>query len=296
MVTTAAACQIGCSKDSDRVLQQFLEMTAREDLAVLTYNLVGITRPYFEIGHLVLNDYAGVLSVSPDGRKVAWIPRTVIGHSLNVQDSGLLVRSDSGESFIVQNDAVPKGALAISSDLKRAVLTTLREGGSTQVLVLDVETSKVEHDFTKLIRPSYQEIERLNVSSDGSRLALGARDAFFVVDVRSERILFGASGRFPSLSPDGRKLAFVDQNHRLLVGRLGERMEPVGPQVSVEGVGSWSPNGRFLLVGAWTSLSLSKRLNVIDTSDGRSFELARLGEGDFGGHCYWISTRLLALD
>jgi len=62
----------------------------------------------------------------------------------------------------------------------------------------------------------------------------------------------------------------------------------------VMGIGSWSPDGRFLLASAWTRLfSFNKKQIVIDTFSGRYAELTDLGEGDYGTQSAWISKKLL---
>lgn len=60
------------------------------------------------------------------------------------------------------------------------------------------------------------------------------------------------------------------------------------------GVGGWSPDGRFLLAGAWTTvLAFEKRQIIVDTTTGEYAVLGKLGEGDYGCEFAWVSVNLL---
>jgi hypothetical protein len=61
------------------------------------------------------------------------------------------------------------------------------------------------------------------------------------------------------------------------------------------GLGGWSPDGRFLLAGAWTKrFALEKRQVVFDTVTSQYAEIGKLGDGDYGDGFAWISAKLTA--
>jgi hypothetical protein len=168
--------------------------------------------------------------------------------------------------------------------------------GGGRLLILNAATSTVEQDLTNAIAGfTLREIERLSVCSDAARVVAGSRTSFLLVEVPTQKVIFKSQGRFPALSPDGRRLAYVDEHHQLCIRDLTTQVNsPVMRGALVYGVGSWNPEGTLLLVGGWTSLSWWKRLVAVDVLDGSSVELARLGEGDFGGGCLWVSRHLLS--
>jgi hypothetical protein len=137
-------------------------------------------------------------------------------------------------------------------------------------------------------------VEALTITSDGSRVAIGFRTSLTVLDVASGKDLLVANGRWPVLSPDGRAVAYVD-HHRLVIRDLdtGVQRYPMKGWLTY-GVGGWSPDGKFLLAGSWVALSPSKRLVIVDPRVGGFIELSRLGEGDYGNRCAWISKQLVS--
>jgi len=62
---------------------------------------------------------------------------------------------------------------------------------------------------------------------------------------------------------------------------------PLG-KTKVRGVGSWSPDNRYLFFGTRSNEFMANRLKVLDVADGRVIDLTRLGEGIDGSRCRWI--------
>jgi len=63
----------------------------------------------------------------------------------------------------------------------------------------------------------------------------------------------------------------------------------------VKGVGGWSPDGRFLLAGAWIRpmlLASEKRQIIMDAKTGEYTIIGNLSEGDYGDQYEWVSTKL----
>jgi Tol biopolymer transport system component len=164
------------------------------------------------------------------------------------------------------------------------------------LIIFDPDHSEVILDLTDLITSfGLQEAESLRFSAGGDRLAIGSRERFIVIDLSSHARIFEGGGRFPRISPDGRRVAFVTTGHSLIVVHMdnGSQAELLR-RYRVDGVGAWSPDQSLLLAGAWTSISLYKRLLAVDTNSGEFAELGRLGEGDFGSEINWIRQSVVS--
>ncbi len=285
----------GCSRRPSRVLSMVMDREKSDDLAILTYGLEAFTSSQNYLGRLVLEEFVGILTTSPDARNIAWTPRSAVVPSQGRILSGIILKSPIERIVLNQYIGTPGCALAVSSDLRRIVFPVVNPRGAWRLLMLDPKGSEVQQDLTKLTGSvQLAEVERVGISSNGARLALGTRTRVFVSDVSTSQRVFEASGRFPALSPDGRRLAFVDQAHNLRVRELDAGTEITIPAMSAYGVGTWSPDGALLLVGAWVSFSWKKRLCVVDTAGMESAPLMSLAEGDFGDRCFWINRRLLS--
>lgn len=229
-------------------------------------------------------------SVAPDAGCIAWV------RPAPLSDSPVISIADGAQVRELPIPGRPPSDLAISSAARCiALVWRAGSGAGPRLISMDGATAQVEHDLTGATQPSSKEVERLSITSDGGRVAVGWRGSFAVIEVVSGRSLFRGDGRFATLSPDGSTLAFVGSGQQLVVRdlALGTERRPMRGRIT-QGVGSWTPDGRFLLAGSWVALSFQKRLVAVDTRDGGYLELARLGEGDYGDRCFWIARRLLA--
>lgn len=107
--------------------------------------------------------------------------------------------------------------------------------------------------------------------------------------------MFAGPGRFPRLSQDGARLAYLD-NDRLMIRSFadGSTIQMI-KGTRVKGLGGWSPDGHFLLAGAWTGsmrLAWDKRQIAVDTRTDKYAVIDKLGEGDFGDQFAWVSLQL----
>lgn len=287
--------QGGCHADSNFGMRRLREYEEKRDLAVLARDLEVYTGPGGVTGRLALSDYVGLMSVSPDARSVAWVRLNALSQPPGHEPPVVLIRSDTGAFRTVRCPFALGAALAISSDTRRAVVSTFASSVSGRLLVLNTESSEVERDLTSPIDGfSIKEIERLSISNDGARLAVGSRSTFLLIEVPAQTVILRSTGRFPTLSPGGQRLAYVDPDHEVFVTEVAKSTGASLARMRACGVGSWSPDGTLLLAGGWTRLSWWKRLVVIDRTDKRFVELAKLGEGDLGDRCLWISRQLLA--
>jgi hypothetical protein len=124
---------------------------------------------------------------------------------------------------------------------------------------------------------------------------VGSRELFCVIDLRSATVAYDGSGRFPRISPDGGTLAFVDNKQALWrVTLSGGPPKRLMRGWAVPGAGAWSPDGRFLLAGARTSLYYFDELVVIDSANDSFAPIGSLGEGNQGPLFSWIKRTLLA--
>ena len=134
------------------------------------------------------------------------------------------------------------------------------------------------------------------MSGSGNRLVVGSSDWFTVIDLPSRRLVYEARGTYPSLSPDGEFLAFLDRDkHVVLLVALSTGTERtfMGWPRRVSGVGAWSPGGQYLLAGVSDGFSLSKKLVAIEIATGRIVELMPLGDLA-GDRCVWIKRGFLS--
>lgn len=137
-------------------------------------------------------------------------------------------------------------------------------------------------------------LECISVSGPGARVALGTPNQMQVVEIPNGKTVYAGPGRFPRLSPDGKRLAFVDREklwiHSFADGSTVQLLK--GKRVM--GVGGWSPDGQFLLAGAWTTvLAFEKRQIIVDTNTGEYAATGKLEDGDYGSQLAWVSVKLL---
>ena len=192
---------------------------------------------------------------------------------------------------------IPAGNLGISSGAEVIVAPALK-GNHRELLAIDRRSSVVVHDLTRFVTQFElgNGLEVISVSGPGTLTALGSRvsEQMQVLEIPSGKSVYACRGRFPRLSPDGKRLAFVD-NDKLMIHTFAD-----GSTVQllkgkrVKGVGGWSPDGRFLLAGAWTTaLAFEKRQIIVDTTTGEYAVIGKLGEGDGGNRFAWVSVKLL---
>jgi hypothetical protein len=163
-------------------------------------------------------------------------------------------------------------------------------------LVLDLRSGVVTHDLShSLTRFRLEDLDAVSVSGSGALAAAGSWEQIQVIEIPTGKSVYAGPGFLPRMSPDGKRLAFLNKN-RLYIRSLAEGTSTeLLPGTRVKGIGGWSPDGRFLLAGAWTKLlAFEKRQIVIDTTTGSYSAIGTLQEGDYGEQPRWISSKLLA--
>jgi len=189
--------------------------------------------------------------------------------------------------------------LAISSKAEHlAVAVVVGASPTTRLIVLRPATGEMECDVTDLItRFSLHELERLRLSASGDRLVAGSRNFFSVIDLPSRKILLEGEGRFPSISPSGEALAFVDAHRKLNLTTVATGATRRLLQGSTtHGVGSWTPDGALLFAGVEGPLSFFWYLVAVDCQVDSCAKIIRLEEHDSGQEGGLIKRRLLTPD
>ena len=91
-----------------------------------------------------------------------------------------------------------------------------------QLLALDLRSGLEVHDLTGAVAQlPFSELEAIHVSGPGTLAAVGSRDQIQVLEIPSGKAVYAGPGRFPSLSPDGKRLAFINRE-RLYMRSLAD--------------------------------------------------------------------------
>jgi hypothetical protein len=239
-------------------------------------------------------------SVSPDARAIGWwsIPSPYRGEKIPF----FWVKSlKEGIQPIWLEGRIPAGHHAISSD-GQIIVAIARpypiQDNRWELLAIDRRSEIAVYDLTQFVTQFElgNQVEVVSVSGLGTLVAVGSRVAerIQVLEIPTGKTVYTSTGRFPRLSPDGKRLAFVNDD-RLLIHSFadGTTVQLLKGQ-PVKGIGGWSPDGRFLLAGAWTKIAgRAKKQIIIDTSLDKYGVIGELGEGNYGTEAKWVSAKLL---
>jgi len=240
-----------------------------------------------------------LLSLSPDGAWVAWVPENSLPDSYGRGGQPLVCFTDDPRSArTLSYDGWFGIRIAVSSDAVRLAVIALGTVGSRlfyRLLVLRPTTGETADDLTGVAAGiDLGKVDRLRLSSSGARLVVGSGGSFAVMDLQERSVLFKGAGRYPCISPSGEEVAFVDPRGKLaLVGlATGVTRYPLRSGTAY-GVGSWTPDGSMLLAFVKTPLALDAGLVVIDGSTGGYAEITSLDEWNLGQDCALVKIALL---
>jgi hypothetical protein len=247
----------------------------------------------------------GSLAISPDGNALAWCVRLFPYRSEKTPFLTLKTLRE-GEQPVWVEGRVAGGNIGISFDAEIIVATSIPleplPNSQKELLAIDRRSGIVVHNLTPFITQfnlrsgvkSGNNLEDISVSGSGNLVALSTSEQMLVLEIPNGKTVYAGSGSFPRLSPDGKRLAFVNDDKLMIHSFADGSTVQLLKGKRVKGIGSWSPDGRFLLAGAWTTvLALEKRKIVIDTTTGDYAVIGKLGEGDYGNNLAWVSTKLL---
>jgi WD40-like Beta Propeller Repeat len=292
---------------SDKMMIESVRAMERQlGLKIMRYSdIAGSVRPTQQ----PLDTYFGQIEVAPDGTAIALWLKTVPG--LDERIPILTVKSlKEGEQQVRVQGLIVASArvFGISSGAEvivvRALQYPIQRTSRWKLLAIDRRSGVVAQDLTPFVSQldlennfeSENYLEDVSVSGPGTLVALGTPQQMQVLEIPSGKTIYAGPGRFPRLSPDGKRLAFVNKE-MICIHSFGDgstRRLLKGKRV--KGVGGWSPDGRFLLAGAWTRpklLAWEKRQVIVDTTTGEYSVIGTLGEGDYGTHFGWVSVKLL---
>ena len=245
-----------------------------------------------------LKDYSHPeVTTSPDAKCISWTPRRSIMSYRVHEFPEVCVRSETSETQTFQFAGIAGEFSAVSSFHPRLVAFCLVTQTTGEVIqVMNSETKEIVTEIGNLKnRLGKTQVERLRLCSNGHRLVVGSQECFLVIETLSGQVIGKRMGRFPTITPDGKLIAYVDSSQFLRVldvGSLADVPLP-GTLSSIYGVAAWSPNSDFLLAGARIGFSIFLQLIAINTANWKYTNLQRLPEGDYGSNFSWISNNLV---
>jgi len=241
-----------------------------------------------------------VSSISPDGTAYAWSSYPNVGP--RERFPFLMVKSlKEGISTVRVEGRI---AIASSVSTEAEVIVALASPIDPaqmlkwELLAIDRRSGNKVYDMTRFVTKFglRNSITDIRVSGPGTLVALGTDDEMQVLEIPGGRTVYAGPGNCPRISPDGKRLAFVKDNSIWIYSFSDRSIVKMNKEKRVKGVGGWSPDGRFLLAGAWTRpvlLATGKRQIVIDTATGDYATNGSLSEGDGGNQYAWVSTMLM---
>lgn len=282
----------------DKTLIESVRLMERDLGVTITWNrdLVESVRQ----GQNIPEGYSlSVSNISPDGTTYAW---SSYPHSGPREGFPFLMINNSTEGISAVR---VEGRIAIASSISTGaeVIVALASPIDPsqmlkwELLAIDRRSGNKVYDMTRFVTKFGLRgtITDIRVSGPGTLVALGTDNQMQVLEIPSGRTVYAGPGSSPRLSPDGKRLAFVRNETVWIYSFADGSMLQMHKAKRVKGVGAWSPNGRFLLAGAWTRpmlLAFEKRQIIIDVNTGEYAIIGNLGEGDWGSQYAWVSTKL----
>lgn len=293
VVAAIAVCLAGCTRRNPPLTPRLKEFTQQREWALtIPGESEAYTVDWKRAGGFRRQGSAGL---SADGGCLTWttldspppaysLPGTLFAHTVDVQGTTRQYKLNGrGPVFLIEP----------SENCQR--LAIFVEG---RLIVIDAKGDR-EADLTEQLTVSgVRPISGLQLSSDGSRLALVSEAGFAVIDIGARKLLAqGSTHRYSSLSPDGKTLAYLESDGDLSLLAVDTGVSrALLPEYDVVDIGRWTPDGRFLLAGVARMHPLSvERMVAVDVAAGNSYlPLKEIGDPEPGASYYrWIKQTLL---
>jgi hypothetical protein len=244
------------------------------------------------------------VAVSPDGTAFAWSEGTLMDRWLHRYHGGetpfLTVESLKDGRKLIQLEGLEAREIGLSYEGRVIVATAfplkMVPNIHWQLLAIERGRGVVVHDLTNFITQLQVgiRVEDISVSGSGTLTAMGTSEQIQVLEIPSGRNVYAGSGHFPLLSPDGKRMAFIEGDRLMIRSFASGATTQLLKGKRVKGLGGWSPDSRFLLASAWTTeFALEKRQTIVDTVTGEHAVIGKLDEGDYGLYYVWASSKLL---
>jgi hypothetical protein len=303
-MAAATAGTWGCSAQHLHATAKVASIVKRMDLAVVPILWTNTLTPEAvdvygnDVGKLLLPEKPWVVSVSPDCGWIAWALRESQPPPVGAGDAKVFYMDARSSIKTVHLDGGYPQHLSLSSDAEHLAVDLVSVAPQkARLIVLKPRTGDPQRDLSGLVtRFQIADITRLCISANGQRLAVGTRERFVIIDIQAGTVLLASEGQFPSLSPNGDFIAFINKTGMLVLTSLVTRAsrEVMVDWRTVVGLGPWSPDGTFLLAGITGGLSLFTRLAAIECATGEFTEIIpRMVEGDRGEQSAWVKRRFL---
>lgn len=187
------------------------------------------------------------------------------------------------------------GGVAIGfgvSNVGQCVVLAVASGAKApRLLVFRDDLANAVGDLSSFV---FNDAFKVRLSNLGEYVLVSSHSALVVGSVSSATVVFRGEGRSASLSPEGTRVAFVDTGPGFVIRDLKtQESARFMRRVRCAGIGGWSPDGRYLFVGAFQAFSLTKHLLIVDLWNEMSCDLGSLRDGDDGSYCSWIDEDLL---
>jgi hypothetical protein len=293
----------GCSAREPEMRAKVTSMAERLDLAIIpilwTNTLVpdAVRIDGKSAGRLRVPEKPWLASVSPDCGWIAWALQAAFPPPIGSGVAKVFFTDARSPIKTMQLERGFPRQLSLSSDAGCLALTSKSTAPpEARLVIINPRTGELQRDLSGLLASFGTANVRLRISSDGQRLAVGARERFIIVDVEAGRVLLEGEGQLQSLSPDGDFVAFISKKGVPVITSLITRTsrELVVHWRTVVGFGPWSPDGAFLLAAVTGGFSVFTKLAVVDCATGDSKVIVpRVVEGDRGEQSCWVKRRFL---
>ncbi len=165
-----------------------------------------------------------------------------------------------------------------------------------RLLILRPAAGQATIDLTELVAGlDLAKVRQLRFSSNGARLAVASASSFSLIDVPTRRVVYQGEGSYPSPSPSGAEVAFVNSHRQLaLLSPDARTVRTPLEHGTTHSVGAWTPDGGLLFGLYEGPLALDGCLAAIDCATGRHADIVSLEEWNTGQNCALIRRRLLS--